>query len=955
MPQRNAYRSFSHVRATALTTVLSLGGFGALALPATDAAAACLPNPTAGNDTVECHDANGALDLLGGDDTLTVNTGADVTGNVTGNTGNDTMTVNDGSITGNFGGGDGNDAITINGGTITGAVRGENDDDLIIINGGTITGSVNAGPGNDRVFMYGGTVGGEFQNGTGTDYTFLFGGTIEGTIEMQRGAVNSVIVVDGVTALAGFEMQNPNASLPLAENPTFYLRSGFVGIGRWGNANDSHFIIDPINSIDPASLDPNAADIAAAFAAAAANPNEDHLLVIGEGAGDDDDDDDGGDAATIAFGNGNDRLDFIGAVNRGDGQHNLHFGEIGEDEEEIPVFDGDGQPPPPMSNPPGLPGTPGTLDTLTVSGGSNLVLGGVINFEVLAVLDGSILELTDDDYDFGAADDDAVCGDSGTVCVDHTSELILSNGDTELEAGHVELQGALDGDPATFEVARYYDAFAPGGVLTFARAQDQAAGGDDDDDDDDIVLDDDDDDDDDSPAFGPSHVTVTTGDDTFLNDGTLNGLNDFAGDLLTINGGYESVSGKLAIDAFVQNALSAADRLELDGPIEGTTTIYVNNLNAAGPGEFTGQEEGDGLLVVSGEGFEPDSFQLGIDNRTGEREVISGAFSYRLAVTEDAARLQSDLLAQVPAYVAAPSVALRHALAGSDTVYKRLGELAQEATADGGRHDGAWLRGKFSDYDVAAASGFGFSKTTQSVIGGYDIALPLGTGFGNLGAFAGYGVTHATVDAVLWGLPSTANVSVKGLAIGAYGSWRQTDIPGVGLYVDGVARYDHLNFNMGALASPATASTGGEAISLSGETGYGIALAPGMTLQPQAQLIYTTVLQDAYTDSIGVVVAPGISESLVGRLGIQLEGTFAAGGGSVSPYLIANVMSEFLGSSTTTVGGTEFVNDLHGTWFNIGGGVSANLNNQVKLYASGEYNFGAIAGWGATAGVKVNW
>ena len=313
---------------------------------------------------------------------------------VTGGAGGDTFNIHGGDFHGQVQGGDGDDVFNISAGSFRGTVTAGNNNDTMVISGGEFFGSVNVAAGNDRQFVYGGTIHGEFQNGAGTDWMFLFGGTIEGTVEMQRGSVDSVIVVDGATLLSGFEMQNPNASAALAVDPTFYLRSGFVGAGTWGNANDSHFIFDPVNSQNPASIDPFADDIAEAFENGTPNINP-HMLTIGEGAEDDDEGGGGGEeqAARVAFGNGNDTVDFVGAVNNGDGTHNLHFGEADEpNEEEVPIFDGDGQSD--TANDFGIPGVPGTLDTMNVTEESNLLLGSIVNFENLNVSDESILTLT---------------------------------------------------------------------------------------------------------------------------------------------------------------------------------------------------------------------------------------------------------------------------------------------------------------------------------------------------------------------------------------------------------------------------------------------------------------------------------------------------------------------------------------------------------------------------------
>jgi outer membrane autotransporter protein len=67
------------------------------------------------------------------------------------------------------------------------------------------------------------------------------------------------------------------------------------------------------------------------------------------------------------------------------------------------------------------------------------------------------------------------------------------------------------------------------------------------------------------------------------------------------------------------------------------------------------------------------------------------------------------------------------------------------------------------------------------------------------------------------------------------------------------------------------------------------------------------------------------------------------------------VLSEFLGDNETVVAGTPFQNDMGLTWFEAGGGVTAELSNAISLYGSAEYSFGDVEGWGGTGGVKARW
>ncbi|WP_439544469.1 autotransporter family protein [Hyphomicrobium sp.] len=900
-------RRFTTAAATfSLTVALSLS-------VSHTAMAACSFSPgpaaTAGNDVVECNDANGtALNLLAGDDKLTVNDGAVLTG-----------------------------------GTATGGIG----NDLMIINGGVINVNMNPGTGNnslgdtDRIFVFGGTFNNiEIQGGSGqNNFTYLMGGTVEtGGIEINRGSVNHTLVFDGATTNGAevFEFQNGNAGTPNAtRDPVFYFRSGSItaeemefGATDFGGAANTHVtvIFDPIHAMNAAdrvafqafvnSASANDAALSttnlnAALAGAPANTDGRKMVV---------------NVKEIEFGAGNDTLIFEGAINTGDqSARNL---ELNGEEDEPGEFE--------ITE---LSGGAG-VDRLIVRGASRLALGEVEDFEHLAVTGASKLTLGEGEYEF-----------EDSVTVDGTSELHLSGTEVSFTTEHFELQGGA-GLEALAGLPSYYNAFATGGVLRIG-ALPGAAGGDDDDA---LMALDDDDDDDDGPSAAPVSVTFNVGGNTFVNNGTITMLNGVVGDNLTVVGPYTSTGGNLALDTELGGAGSPTDLLSIQGTVAGTTTIYVNNVGGAGAA--TGP---DGIVIAASDSgaFAADSFRLAANALSGREEVVAGAFSYRLAVSGDDARLQSDLLDQVPAYTTAPSVGQRLVSGGLDTLYKRLGEIR------GGHNDGAtsgdglvWVRGHYSDVDVDAKQGFDFSQRSSGVLVGAGGVIA-GEGRSRLavGAFGGYGTADAGVDATIFGAASSSSVDAESYSFGGYATFYEQGRAGTGLYADAVVKVDFLDFDMAANNRAARGSSDGDAFSGSAEVGYGFAIGNGLVLQPQGQLAYTNLTVNNFTDAAyALAVSYGSSESLVGRLGLQIQGNWAQpGGGYISPYAIVNVYQDFEGTSTSEINGTDFTSDIGGTWYSVGGGVNAQLANNVSLYGSGEYHFGDVEGWQGTGGVKLNW
>jgi len=926
---RFLFKPASRLTTTAATVSLAF----ALSLSVShEAMALCTVNgvvggaPTAGNDTAVCNDANGALNLLAGDDKVTLDPGAVITGNITGGAGND----------------------------------------LIVINGGTSTNNITAGTGTgsqgdtqDRIFMFGGTItGGEVQLGSGQNNFFFFmGGTIEknlsnqGSVEINRGSVNSVIVFDGGTVNLdeGIEVQNGNAGLNAGPvDPTIYFRSGTYeagelelkgrswqagddtiangGLGATGTPTNFTVIIDPINSQNAAYYEALAAAAANGSTLSTANlnaainntalnkaPNSTHQMVFK--------------TDEIEFGDGNDKLTFLGAVNMGDGHHNL----VMQGATEITEIEGGG----------GYDILTVT-GTGTVAGGSKLLLGEVEGFEELVVSKYSHLAFEIEAENPG---DDLELEFSEAITVDGTSVVqLLPEGDGPLE---VELEtetltlASGSGLPGFFDgVLGQYAPFATGGILQIGAF---GAGGDDDDDDD-------------GDEGGPIALTIEA--DTFNNGGTLSTVTGTAGDTVTIEGSYISTAnnGKFALDTALGDSGSATDKVILEGTVAGTTTIYINN--AGGRGGFTGHGDGDGIAIVEGDGFTADSFKLAVNALSGREEVIGGGFAYRLQVNEDEALLQSDILDQVPAYVTAPSVGQRLVSAGLDTLYKRLGEIRNGQNSGATSKDGLiWVRGNFSDVDVDAQEGFNFSQRNSGVTAGLGgvVASDPGARLA-VGIFGAYGTADADVDAVIFGAASKSSVDADTWSAGGYATYYELGRAGTGLYVDSVVKADFLSFDTAAASRGARSSSDGDALTASAEAGYGFGLGGGVVLQPQAQIAYTSLSIDGFTDAYGVKASYGTSESLIGRLGLQLQTNLVQpDGGLISPYALFNVYSEFEGDNRSSINRVEFVSDVGGTWYSAGGGVTANLGNAMSFYGSGEYHFGDVEGWQGTGGLKMNW
>ena len=622
------------------------------------------------------------------------------------------------------------------------------------------------------------------------------------------------------------------------------------------------------------------------------------------------------------------------------------------------------------------------FDTLIVTDGSTLSLADVERFQQLGVSDGSYLQLTQRWVNFNGNS-----GTDGLVAVDSTSYLRLSNANADLDTGTFVLERSQEGELGYRTIntgVAAGDLAVTGGVLDIAgdsvggvhdtRIELYHAT-------DNMVLED-------LPAA------------TFINQGTIalhNGIDDVAGDRLTINGDYVG-GGNLLIDTYLGASNSPTDILVINGDVApgSTTTIYVNNTNT-GEGVLTGSGLGQGIKVVdvAEYGVSPDdAFQLARNSVSGQREVMAGAYSYRLFQDPDNAEptlsmapmyapdtgagdwyLRAGYTAQATGYATAPSALQRHFYGGLDTLNKRLGEVRQQDQLEGRNADLAvsatkapayqpvpapkfqmWGRGGGSDLSYNVSNGWDFSQQSWGLQAGGDYTFDYDSWRITAGAFGGYGWSDVDVDGdwTSWGGSSSLNID--GWNAGIYASIRQVGlVRGAGFYTDLVGKVDVLDLDI-ASTSNVTANTNATVWGGSIEMGYGFDLGNSWVIQPQAQLAYVSANQDAYVDSIGTYVTPGDAESLIGRLGLQVQSTFVmATGQTITPYAIFNVNSEFLGDNKTNVAGTILTSDINGTWYNAGIGFTADLNGSVALFGNGEYNFGDVQGWAGQGGIKVRW
>lgn len=203
--------------------------------------------------------------------------------------------------------------------------------------------------------------------------------------------------------------------------------------------------------------------------------------------------------------------------------------------------------------------------------------------------------------------------------------------------------------------------------------------------------------------------------------------------------------------------------------------------------------------------------------------------------------------------------------------------------------------------------------------------------------------------------------TIDGYSIGAY--W--THFGASGWYLDGVVQGTWFDAEADSkrLLPKLQRESFGVAASLEG--GYPIALGNGWTVEPQAQLVYQTMVNGSAHDRAALVRFSDV-DSLAGRVGARLAKGWALEDGThprmTTAWLKASLWNEFLGNPKTSfssaTGMIPFHSDLGGAWAEIRAGIDTQIARNTALYASAGYSIGFDGrshAYDGRLGIKVSW
>jgi len=316
---------------------------------------------------------------------------------------------------------------------------------------------------------------------------------------------------------------------------------------------------------------------------------------------------------------------------------------------------------------------------------------------------------------------------------------------------------------------------------------------------------------------------------------------------------------------------------------------------------------------------------------------------------------------QVPSYISAPVALAYYNASIIDDLHKRLGELRHEQSLSDGTGGEMFLR--YIGSNMTYKSNVGFKQF------GYDFdmdysAVQVG---GNLlrldgdkdSLRGGLAYTHGNSRLRPQAADGFSSTTFNSDSLALYLTWQREN----GFYMDGVLSFDNHRGETDIARQSDVGSPKAKSWSASLESGYPYLFDNGLKLEPQAQLMYTRINMENFTDEDSTTVDYQDYSQTLGRLGVRVDRTWVdEKGRQYTPYVRANYFRGWGGEAKTTIGAENtdisqtFTSGKFGQMGELGGGGTVTFKNDLSLYAEVDYrkeiNSNGARGWGYTGGVR---
>lgn len=492
-----------------------------------------------------------------------------------------------------------------------------------------------------------------------------------------------------------------------------------------------------------------------------------------------------------------------------------------------------------------------------------------------------------------------------------------------------------------------------------------------------------------------SPVTVATA-------GTLSGTGTIFGNVtnsgtvtpggtgvLTIAGNYLGNDGTVRVNTVFGGDASATGRLVVTGDTSGTSQIRAVNVGGAGAATV------DGIKIIDVQGASHATFTLAGDYTfQGQQAVVAGPYAYRLykngvSTPTDGDWYLRSTLAETPAGstsataatpLLAPTVPLYEAYSSVLQRFNELGTLQQrvgnrswspnaavQAEQDAGKPiigRGAWARVEGSNTHIdpsTSTTSASYNVRMWKFEGGVDAPVVENqAGTLVVGPTFHYGIANSNVSSMF----GNGAIDATGYGFGGTATWYGNN----GSYVDAratVTWYD-TDIRSSTLSTKLANGNRGSGVATSVEAGHQLALGGNWSITPQAQLAWSQVRFDAFTDQYGTNVSRDNGNSLVSRLGVSLdhETKWTAGNGKTRRshvYGITNLYYDFLHGTSARVSDISLISKEQALWAGLGVGASLNWDDdRYSVYGellarTSLQDFGDSKAIGAKLGVRYRW
>ena len=451
---------------------------------------------------------------------------------------------------------------------------------------------------------------------------------------------------------------------------------------------------------------------------------------------------------------------------------------------------------------------------------------------------------------------------------------------------------------------------------------------------------------------------------------------------LTVGSYTGSAGSRIGFNTYLGADNSSSNLLVIDGgQASGTTSVLVNNTG--GPGA---QTLADGIMLVqatNGGTTTTDAFTLG-------QRVAAGAYEYQLfrGGSTDANDwfLRSHIVdtptnpttegpdiplyrPEVALYAPIPAIARQMGLATLGTLHERVGEEENLRGVPESQTyvNGAWGR-VFGEHLNNRWGGSVDASATGDLTGfqtGLDI-LRRTTDSGHrdhVGLYFAYSnYNSSSVRGFAEGIQNLAvgELTLKGPSLGAY--W--THFGPTGWYLDAVVQGSWYDADATSAYNPGL-STNATGYTASLEAGYPIRFGEDdrWLIEPQAQIVYQDMSVDGSHDQYSSVDWDA-GKAWTGRLGARLQYSARDERGTLwQPYARFNVWHSFSGNDTVFFGPSSpaIENRFGDTAFEVGGGLTARVKQNVSLYGQASYRWSSDSGrshqtaTAGTFGVRFDW